>query len=438
MSRSACFLLLVALILGCASGTTAGDAGDEESPAVDVAEVAAPQDVAIDDAPGQPDPAPEAEAVDLPPADEGVAVDEGVGSGLDVIPEVAGDADAAEVGTSICPCNSIYQPVCGLDNKTTYDNLDCARCAVCNDCDGCPPDNPIACGPGTSEFMLFKGACCCCECDNAEKCAAINYPQCGAVCGYAATPTWIPESTFTTYPSVCDLIHAFGCGGWQDDSWSKLIVAYGPCPGDDPCVPCAGQPTDPVCGNDDKTYASVCTLKNCPKTVGVEVQYLGACIPTTCSQCTAQPKVEVCANEEATSAGTTYANACAAKCAGIADSKVRAGKCCPECDVGPAACGADGKLYLSQCHLTQCLGKDPCPDNGVDTCGNDGTTYQGTCLAQCYGGGVLHAGACIGLCEQCGSDPTQEPVCGANGETYENACFAACMGAAVAHAGPCA
>ena len=356
------------------------------------------------------------------------------GCGTDVLDVVEVDV------TGICPCNSVFQPVCGLDNKTQYDNLDCAQCAVCNNCPGCPDTNPKFCSGGTSDYMLYKGLCGHPDCTNSVECTAISYPQCGAVCGYDADASGNPLSTMKTYAGVCDLIWAFKAQGWLDQSWTQWIVAYGACPAD-VCDACTGQPADPVCGTDDLTYQSVCVLKNCPKTAGADIQYLGACIPSTCSSCASQPKAEVCANETSTNPGTTYANACAAKCDGIPDSKVRAGKCCPECDVAEPACGADGKIYLSACHLSECLGKEPCPDTGAGVCGKNGQNYPNECQATCFASGILHTGDCIGPCEQCGTHPSLDPRCGHVGvsqRSFQNPCFATCYGATIDSVGLCA
>ena len=378
---------------------------------------------------------PEGTDEDVTPADaaEVDACDPETGCGTDIL------GDQVEV-QGICPCNSVFQPVCGLDNKTQYDNLDCAQCAVCSNCPGCPDTNPTFCGGGTSDYMLYKGLCGHPDCTNAAKCTAISFPQCTGVCGYEADAGGNPLSTTVTYAGLCDLIWAFKAQGWLDNSWKKWIVDYSPCAGD-VCDACIGQPSDPICGTDGLTYDSVCAVKSCPKTANADFLYSGKCLgPTFCNQCASQTKDAVCANETASNPGTTYANACAAKCDGVADAKVRAGKCCPECDVGEPACGADGKIYLSSCHLTECLGKEPCPDTGAGVCGKNGQNYPNECQATCFAAGTLHTGDCLGPCEQCGTHPTLDPVCGKIGvstRSFQNQCFATCYGATVTGAGQC-
>jgi hypothetical protein len=450
-----CVAGVLASFLACGDGTgpkpkdeaIEDDVADVDEDFIDDDGLASDGDVIPDDKEGTTDDGVGPEN----PIDEDVLPNETTddGTACEGDCEDADDVPDIETVEAICPCSETPEfPVCGMDNKTTFKNDTCARCAQCNDCPGCPPGNPLKCGDDVNNWVLYKAACgeCAKVCDKATWCELIfvTEDQCNEVCGFEADADGKPLSTNKTYADVCELIQAFKCVDFQTvpdkqkTSWADRIVQLGECVM--ACAPCAGEAVDWVCGDDGNSYPNVCTLKNCPLVSGVKLAYLGHCLGGGyCDQCAGQAKAEVCA-DDGSPYGATYANQCAAAtCKGL-DVKWT-GKCCPECKLtGTPACGQDGTPYPNDCFLTECLGKPACPQTGAGVCGKKGNTYPNQCQADCFDGGVLHTGACVGICEQC--PKTLDPKCGTMPgglvRSFQNQCFADCLGGTVTSNGWCA
>ncbi|MBM4394692.1 MAG: hypothetical protein FJ087_03265 [Deltaproteobacteria bacterium] len=397
-------------------------------------------------------------ADDVPPTENPVEAEEGT-------PDVPPDGIEEEVVQSECPCDEgIVAKVCGNDGTksgTTFVNDQCAKCAICKDaptCKGCTgtkecgtlPEDPF------TGWIAYKAACGFCGkdeagaapgvCNAAQKCNDCLGGEDGCpvdgVCG--ADPLGGKDKTYgADVHGVCGLIQDWGCviAEWLDCSWADHIVSYGEC-AEPACTGCDNKMDDPVCMKCDGgalvTFASYCKAQKCPGDhTGCSFEHGGRCL-AECAPCAGTQAAPVCGSDT-----NTYANACAVtNCpekAGAGVTILWEGFCCPQCENKPKAevCTEEGGKYDNKCWAEQCFQKGACPETGDDVCGLDGVTYKNDCQSDCFAGGKLHPGACVGVCEQCRGQPLS-PVCDqATGKSYQNVCFATCLKSGTTVAGLC-
>lgn len=316
--------------------------------------------------------------------------------------------------TSPCPCNSVYNPICGK-NGVTYASrcrLECANIALSHE------------GP----------------------CGYFNWaesPHFNCPCPFEFSPVCGRDNT--TYENECALRCAH-----------QSLLSQGAC-----LNPCNCSNTyKPLCGRNGKTYKNICLLK-CDKQ---EVFKSGKCPdrrPKRCSYCEGLVS-PVCATN-----GITYDNQCYLKCSGSAF--YARGKCpddsaygnsdkkewVPACEscrpVVLPVCASNGRTFRNACSA-RCKGlkihyRGKClHENKVDykqnncnctnviqpVCGTDGRTYQNKCFANCYSIKVLYPSACQvqnpGYCHHICRSFRGPIVCGKNHITYLNECvMTTCM-----------
>jgi hypothetical protein len=405
-------------------------------------------------------------------------------------------------------CQEIFDPVCGCDGLTYSNPCEAARSNVSILHRGeCQPLGPCT----TNE-----------DCGEGEYCLK-DFGNCdgGGICEL------LPEACTFFFDPVC------GCDGVTYDSICEATLARvaiadaGPCPGvpicgsDEECpdgtfcarseqqcgepgfcrakitaAECAGEPDDPVCGCDERTYPNACLAAAAgvgvrgrhPCEVGVPCtgdehcaggtfcnRPQGLCDePGTCTlapdprDCEFEPDDPVCGCDD-----RTYRNYCEALLAG--GSVAYSGPCddLPRCD-GNGDC-AEG--FYCAFEESWCAGRSPCKPRPAECpadlvepiCGCDKQTYVNECVAaqngisvayrgpcggepgacarnaDCGGGSLFcrkdvgdceGAGECATLPEECTGDP--DPACGCDGITYDSACLANQAGVNVLHPGPCA
>ena len=311
-----------------------------------------------------------------------------------------------------CPrCNTVYNPVCGV-NGVTYQNL----CTL-------------------------------------KECAAVQKASIG--------PCGNPSFTPLEEPPVCPCTFSFNpvCGtdGITYVNSCVLICAGVSKKSDNACMRPCGCTTiyKPVCSTEMNTFDNECLMR-CSNE---KKMYDGKCPtsnPSNCQHCTGYTQPTCGKN------GITYDNPCYLTCAKAekyADGACPNNKACTCEDNYLPVCGIDHKTYRNEC-LMKCgnikLGyygvcKDINVDNTIITgkckcsselkyvCGKDQRTYLNTCYLQCLANGQgLHWGKCQPLNPNyCVCPQTNEPVCGSDGKTYQNQCVAKCMNAKVHRKGEC-
>ena len=310
---------------------------------------------------------------------------------------------------SPCPCNSVYNPVCG-NNGVSYGSrcrLECSNVALSHE------------GP--------------CNYFNWAESPHYNCP-----CEYKFSPVCGQDGS--TYENECTI----KCG-------HQMVKHKGACM--NPCN--CSNVYKPVCSKKGKTFQNKCFMK-CEKHKFFKKGKCPDRKPAHCSHCEGLNS-PVCATN-----GLTYDNKCYLNCAGGEmynkgvcpddDSYEGGSENIPDCstcrNVFLPVCGADGNTYDSACksrckgvaikHKGKCLGGQKgknrcgCSPGGDPVCGVDGRTYENKCEAKCKNINVLYNSGCRpenpNYCGHlCGNAPFA-PVCGKDWKTYANECVASkCM-----------
>ena len=322
-----------------------------------------------------------------------------------------------------CPCNSVYNPVCGMNGVayTSRCRLECANVAFSH------------VGP----------------------CGYFNWaesPHFNCPCPYSFDPVCGNDNT--TYENEC----ALRCAHQSE-------LHKGACR--NPCN-CTNI-YKPVCAQNGKTYRSRC-LMQCD---GQTLYKSGICPkrrPKECAYCEGL-RNPVCATN-----GVTYDNHCYLKCSGntfygegvcpgddsYTDPETKANvPSCSSCrTVNLPVCGGNNKTYMNACmarcnaqsilYRGKCLGETTssikkecrCSNELQPVCGRDGRTYHNKCHAGCLSIQVYYASACQVVnpkyCSHlCGNAPNQM-VCGMDHKTYRNQCvMTKCMRVPLMKHGSC-
>lgn len=319
---------------------------------------------------------------------------------------------------AVCPCNSVYNPVCG-NNGVTYGSrcrMDCAQIAFSH------------VGP--------------CNYHNWKESPHFNCP-----CPFVFSP--VCGNDGSTYENKC----VIQCG-FQSIRHENSCIS--------PCN-CTNV-YKPVCSRSLKTYKNECLMR-CDKQ---EFLGFGKCPSRTPSHCThckglVQP---ICST-----IGITYENKCFMECSG--QSFYSNGVCpndeeylktkniliveCNTCNnVELPVCGSDGETYMNackaRCNRVEILYRGKClkqssslvrsttignVSNGANcncsseirpVCGTDNRTYLNQCEAKCAKINVRYNNACQPIspsyCRFICKDGGTRTVCGRDWRTYANECIA--------------
>lgn len=310
---------------------------------------------------------------------------------------------------SPCPCNSVYNPVCGK-NGVSYGSrcrLECSNVALSHE----GPCNYF----NWAESPHFN---CPCEYSFAPVCGqdgSTYENECTIKCGHQM----VQHKGACLNPCNCSNVYKPVCSKqgktFQNRCFMKCekqeFFKKGKCPERKPahCSHCEGLQS-PMCGTNGLTYDNRCYL-DC---AGVELYSKGVCpddenykggnakLPS-CSSCK-KIFLPVCGADE-----TTYDSACRARCKGVA-IKYK-GKCLK---------GSKGK------------NKCGCGSESIPVCGRDGRTYRNKCEAECKAVSVMYSSACRpenpNYCAHLCGNALLSPVCGQDWKTYANKCVASkCM-----------
>ena len=310
---------------------------------------------------------------------------------------------------SPCPCNSVYNPVCG-NNGVSYGSrcrLECSNVALSHE------------GP--------------CNYFNWAESPHFNCP-----CEYSFAPVCGQDGS--TYENECTI----KCG-------HQMVKHEGACM--NPCN--CSNIYKPVCSKKGKTFQNKCFMK-CEKHKFFKKGKCPDRKPSHCSHCEGLVS-PVCGTN-----GLTYDNRCYLKCAGSEvynegicpndESYEGSKKKLPNCNtcrnIFLPVCGADENTYDSACkarckgiaikYKGKCLrgnkGKNKCgcgPNEDL-VCGRDGRTYKNACEAKCKNISVMYNSACRpenpNYCGHLCGNAQISPVCGKDWKTYANECVASkCM-----------
>lgn len=275
---------------------------------------------------------------------------------------------------TVYPCSYRYNPVCGSDGLTYYN-----QCIL-------KYSNDNNRYKGQQAVYETNGYCKECKCQN------VNLPVC--------------TTDGVTYANECELDcvnqNRIKCG------LSIINLAYR--------KKCLGPPCDcpsiasPVCGSDEVLYRNECEL-NCASrnTIAsglpeITLKNVGACRDGCSCPTTYQP---VCGSD-----GKTYGNPCELECQNNACNSHKQQAVQP--------------LYNGKCD--ECV----CTDVKYPVCASDGTTFKNKCRFDCenlkrYNAGQpalteLGKGECVG----CICEATHDPICGTDRNVYENDCILKC------------